>query len=465
MYVPAAARRLRPRSLRGKLTALAALIAAGVFSTTSTLILSTVPGNLREAVESRAELVARRVASDARVGRLPRTLRLTTVPKRSFLVQVVDRDGRVVAGSEGMLARGRIAAFAPAEYEQIATREIELPGVAHKNDNDYLVVALRVRSSEGDRLVYTAANMSDVNRGLMWLNLLVYGGTPFAVSMVALVAWFTVGATLRPVRRIRRELEEISGQNLSRRVPVPAGGDEIARLAETTNATLERLERSAEAQRRFVADASHELRSPISALQTQLEVDGAYPDETDWPEANGRALRATRRLAAIVEELLMLARLDAGAGGPARRVVDVSRLAAEQIERRTNPRVHVQGDLAGSAPVLGSPVQLDRLLTNLLDNAVRHASERVDLEVEADGAQVLVTVTDDGDGIAAEDRERVFERFTRLAAGRRLDRGGSGLGLPLAREIAAAHGGTLEVAEHGPGARFVLCLPQAREES
>ncbi|MFI0351412.1 sensor histidine kinase [Actinomadura sp. 9N407] len=452
-------RRLMPRSLRARLTACATLIAAVVFSTASVVLLSTVPGNLREASQTRAELVARRVASQVRTGRLPRTVQITSVaPRRAFVVQVIGPNGRAVGGTEGMVRRGRIARFEPDGYERTVTREIEVRMPGHGADG-YLAVALWVRAPDGPRLVYTAVNLADVNRALTWIYLLVYVGTPVLVLTVALVAWFAVGLTLRPVRRIRRELEEISGQNLSRRVPVPDSGDEIAKLAATTNATLERLERSAEAQRRFVSDASHELRSPITALHTQLEVDGAYPEETDWPGANRRALKAIARLAAIVDELLVLARLDAGAN-PDRRVVDVSGLAAEQIERRTNGRVPVHGDLASDAPVLGSPIQLERVLTNLLDNAVRHAAERVDLQVEADGTEVVVTVTDDGDGIPEQDRERVFERFTRLAEGRRLDRGGSGLGLPLAREIAAAHGGSLEIADHAPGARFVLRLPQ-----
>ncbi|MEV4473243.1 HAMP domain-containing sensor histidine kinase [Nonomuraea sp. NPDC049504] len=296
--------------------------------------------------------------------------------------------------------------------------------------------------------------LADPRRALLWTSL----GAPLVLLAVGGLTWSAVRSALRPVERIRAELAEITGQDLSRRVTVPDTGDEIAGLAVTTNHTLDRLERSAETQRRFVADASHELRSPISALRAQLEVAGSYPDETDWPVTCARALAAADRLTCIIDELLMLAKLDAGAV-TRRRVVDLCGVAEEQVRRREGARVPVHLRLSGPAPVLGSPVQLDRLLTNLLDNATRHAATRIDVSVAVRGNEVVVTVTDDGDGIAPQDRERVFERFTRLESARAKDSGGSGLGLPLSREIAVAHGGTLTAADHRPGARFVAVLP------
>ncbi|MFC5744045.1 sensor histidine kinase [Actinomadura rugatobispora] len=454
-------RRLVPRSLRARLTVVAALISMVVFSITSSLILALVPGDLREGLESRVELAARRAAGPARTGNLPGTL---SVPHGGlgpgYEVQVVASDGRVLASSAGLRGRGRMASFEPEGYEAVATQQVPMrpPGGRSEKPEEHLVAALRVRSPYGPVTVYAAVDLVEVQRALTLLNLLIFIVTPFAVLLVASVAWGAVGLSLRPVGRIRAQLEEISGQDLSRRVPVPGSGDEIARLASTTNATLERLERSAEAQRRFVADASHELRSPITSLRLQLEANSAYPEGADWPAANAQALAATERLSGIVDELLMLARLDAGATAE-RRVVDLSRLAAEQIRRLARARVPVHADLDGPARVLGSPVQLDRLLTNLLDNAVRHARARVDLSVAVRDDEVVVTVDDDGTGIAPEDRERVFERFTRLREGRRLDKGGSGLGLPLSREIAASHGGTLTIEDGPRGARFVLRLP------
>ncbi|MGR6912780.1 sensor histidine kinase [[Actinomadura] parvosata] len=306
-----------------------------------------------------------------------------------------------------------------------------------------------------------AGASADVDAALMWIHLMVFLGTPLVLVIVALLTWAAVSHALRPVERVRAELAEITGRDLSRRVPVPPTGDEIADLAATTNHTLDRLERSAETQRRFVADASHELRSPISALRAQLEMAASYPDETDWPATGTRALAAADRLTGIIDELLMLAKLDAGALTQ-RRVVDLRAVAEEQLRHREGSPVPILLRARAAAPVLGSPVQLDRLLTNLLDNATRHALSRIEVEVTVREEQVVVTVTDDGDGIAPQDRERVFERFTRLESARAKDKSGSGLGLPLSREIATAHGGTLTVADHAPGARFVAVLPLHR---
>ncbi|WP_406673661.1 HAMP domain-containing sensor histidine kinase [Nonomuraea sp. N2-4H] len=295
---------------------------------------------------------------------------------------------------------------------------------------------------------------ADERRALLWAALAL----PLVLPAAGWVTWSAARSALRPIERIRAELAEITGQDLSRRVTVPDGLDEIAGLAITTNRTLDRLERSAETQRRFVADASHELRSPISALRAHLEVACSYPAETDWAVTSARALAAADRLTCIIDELLMLAKLDAGAV-TRRRVVDMCGLAEEQVRRREGARVPVHLRLDGPAPVFGSPVQLDRLLTNLLDNATRHAATRIDLTVAVRGNEVVVTVTDDGDGIPPQDRERVFERFTRLESARAKDSGGSGLGLPLSREIAVAHGGSLTAADHRPGARLVAVLP------
>ncbi|WP_063780802.1 sensor histidine kinase [Nonomuraea sp. SBT364] len=447
---------LIPRSIRGRLTTIAVLVGALVFGTSSAITVATVPGSLRDRVDARVELAVRRTASDARMGKLPAKLE---TPARVQFVQVIAPDGRVVAA--GRLGQQRlVTGFDPPEPERIYATDRKLTGLPPKIDpgGDYRVMAMSVRTPSGPVTVYGAASLADVNRALTWVYGLLFIGTPLVLLIIGLITWVVVGFALRPVERIRARLADITGADLSSRVPVPATGDEITRLAATTNSTLDRLERSAETQRRFVADASHELRSPITALRTQLDYATAYPEETDWYDTCVRAMAAADRLADIIDELLMLARLDAGAVAP-RTTVDLCDLARDQADRRQDARVPVHLSPCGPAPVLGSPTQLDRVLTNLLDNAVRHAGTRVDLDVSLDGRDVVVTVTNDGDSIAAEDRERVFERFTRLEAGRSRDRRGSGLGLALSREIVNAHGGAITVADHEPGARFVVRLP------
>ncbi|MGI5336236.1 sensor histidine kinase [Streptomyces sp. CA-181903] len=287
---------------------------------------------------------------------------------------------------------------------------------------------------------------------------------PVAAALLAVAAWTTAGRALRPVEAIRRELEDITARSLDRRVPVPASGDEITRLALTTNAILDRLESAAELQRRFVADASHELRSPLTALRTSLEAALAHPGEADWPGAVRSALADVVRLQRLSEDLLLLARLDGGVP-PGDAVVDLAGLVHDLTEeyrhrRRTRPlRIHCAvGE--GPAVVRGSAVQLERLLRNLLDNACRHARTTVGITLrsETDGA-VVVEVSDDGPGVPAAERERVFERFGRLEDARGRSTGGAGLGLAISREIALLHGGTLRLADADRGARAVGRFP------
>ncbi|MFI7131141.1 sensor histidine kinase [Nonomuraea sp. NPDC050153] len=447
--------RLFPRSIRARLTMVATLAAAVVFTITAVITLSTAPANLRGAVNTRLELAVRQVASEVQSGEYHTVLQ---TPSRVQLLQVVSARGNVIATSPGVNEIPTLMRFGADRPEKIYTTELTLSRHLAEPEAHYLVMALKVNSPIGPTTVYGAASLTDVDKAIKWVEIMIFLGIPLILLSVAGIAWAVVGAALRPVERVRAEMAEITGQDLSRRVPVPDTGDEITQLAATTNHTLDRLERTVETQRRFVADASHELRSPISALRAQLEVANAYPDDTDWPATGEQALAAADRLAGIIDELLMLARLDAGAAGE-RRVVDLVRVAADQVGRRGSNRVPIVPDLCASAPVHGSPMQLDRLLTNLLDNATRHAATRVDLEVAVEGDKVIVAVTDDGEGIPAPDRERVFERFTRLAGARAKDKGGSGLGLALSRDIATAHGGTLTLADHSPGARFVAVFP------
>jgi signal transduction histidine kinase len=228
------------------------------------------------------------------------------------------------------------------------------------------------------------------------------------------------------------------------------------------NAMLARLQDSAERQRRFVADASHELRSPLARMRAELEVDRAHPGSADPAATSASVLEETVGLQRLVDDLLLLARGDAGAlddvrTGPVDLDVVLERLVADR--RSARPRI----DTHGVAPVQlpGDEAQLGRALGNLLDNAVRHARGAVTLTLaEHDGTAVL-TVADDGPGIPVEERERVFERFTRLDDARSAD-GGAGLGLAIAREIAERHGGSLALTDSGSGARFVLRLPVGR---
>jgi signal transduction histidine kinase len=300
-------------------------------------------------------------------------------------------------------------------------------------------------------------------------------GVPGILLLACGTVWLVVGRALRPVERIRRSVTDISAADLSRRVPEPAARDEIGELARTMNGMLARLEDSAARQRRFVADASHELRTPLAAVRTALEVGLAHPDRAPWKQIAERAVRQSTRLETLVQDLLLLARSDdrhlVHHHGP----VSIAALVQDVRAASPAPRVPVDfreaantADDAGAgadARVLGDPEQLERMVRNIVDNAIRHARHRVELFVDDSAPDtVRIEIADDGPGIPAEERERVFDRFVRLDASRERGSGTSGLGLAIAKEIATAHGGTIAIGDAPSGGALVrITLPRAPE--
>ncbi|HEV2778391.1 MAG TPA: ATP-binding protein [Actinophytocola sp.] len=285
------------------------------------------------------------------------------------------------------------------------------------------------------------------------------GGTLLVIGLIGATTWITVGRVVRPVEAMRRRVAEITARNLGQRVPVPRARTEIARLAETMNDTLARLDHAVAEQRRFVADASHELRGPIAALRSELEIALAHPERARWPEVVAGALTDTVRLQDLATDLLLLSRLDA-APPELDETVDLVALAREQGALRRLPgQLTLRYDLPdGEVAVSGRHALLGRLVRNLLDNAERHAAGSITLRVAVEDATAVLEVIDDGPGIPPADRERIFDRFTRLDRARTRDTGGAGLGLAIARHIAVIHRGTLAVTGGNGGARFTFAV-------
>jgi signal transduction histidine kinase len=320
---------------------------------------------------------------------------------------------------------------------------------------DYRFAAVGVETEHlGELTVHAGASLDAEQSAVNTATTGMLIGFPLLLALVAAVTWLVTRRALRPVEGIRREMAAITAsEDLARRVPEPDTHDEVARLARTTNETLAALETSVERQRRFVADASHELRSPIASLRTQLEVGAAHPELLDVPGA----VEDTVRLQRLAADLLLLARLDAGERHGDKRL-DLGEVARREARGRDGVSV----EAAEAVEVAGSRSQLERVVGNLLDNAQRHARSAVTVTVRRDGAWAVVEVADDGDGVAEADRERIFERFVRLDEARSRDDGGAGLGLAIARDVAARHGGTLTIRDApAGGALFELRLPLA----
>ena len=291
---------------------------------------------------------------------------------------------------------------------------------------------------------------------------LVMIGIPLLILLIAALTWLAMGRALRPVEAIRAELVEITAHDLHRRVPDRHTGDEVSRLAATMNATLDQLQRAVARLRTFTSDASHELRGPLTTLLTRLELATARPDTADWPPVAVESLRDVEQLRQIVDDLLLLARFDAGQALRADTFV-VSDVVRDAIRDR---RAVVVCDEAGGQTIRGSRTAILRLVRNLVDNAVRYAESQVCVRLRCVGGRLILEVVDDGPGIDPVDRSRVFDRFVRLDEARtRSDHSRTGLGLAIAREIATAHDGTLTAEPPEPGhtgARLLLTVPVDR---
>lgn len=367
------------------------------------------------------------------------------------LLQLVSSDGSLLAAAED------------SPTTPLLTEESD-GGVSVQYDGDnYLVVAVESETASDDLVVIVGLSLDDVDESLGTVIPLVVTAVPLLLALVAGTTWVVVGRALRPVESMRRSVEAVTSANLDQRVSSPGGNDEIARLAATMNRMLERLEQSQQAQRRFVSDASHELKSPLASLRQYAEVATSYPDRLGAVELAEAIRDEGGRLEAIVRGMLMLATADESSIAGVRHDVDLDDLLLSEASRlRGSSGLVVETSAVGPGRVSGSDELLAQVVRNLVDNAARHASSRVGLSLGETGGEVVLAVDDDGPGIPQAERDRVFERFVRLDDARSRDAGGSGLGLAIVRELVAAHGGVVSVGTSAlGGARFEIRLPAA----
>ncbi len=364
------------------------------------------------------------------------------------ILQLIGPDGSVRAASED--AREKLGST-PLPID-------DDPQTTTVDGDPVLVVSEEL---DDDRTLVLAVAIDDDAETLATVATLLAIAVPLLLLLVAVTTWLVVGRALRPVERIREEVDGITAERLHQRVPVPETADEIAALATTMNGMLDRLDAAATAQRRFVSDASHELRSPLATIRQHAELAQAHPEVTSIGELAEVVSEEGLRLQGIVESLLLLARLDEGASTRG-EAVDLDDIALGEVRRLRAAGLDVDGSGIAAARVHADPRLLGQLVRNLADNAVRHSRGRVAIGVVPADGHVFVMVEDDGAGVPLEERERIFERFVRLDEARSRDAGGSGLGLAIARGIAVSAGGTLMVDDsRWSGARFVLALPVA----
>ncbi|MEU3323402.1 HAMP domain-containing sensor histidine kinase [Streptomyces sp. NPDC006785] len=483
------------RSVRARAALGATLVVAVALAGAGLAVLLVLRANLIDQADLQAEVAAREVAGALATGTPYGEVELDD--EEDHPVQVTDEEGRVVLVSQDLRAVTGTGATGVTPVPPASAGATPPPGdedddgddrddegdddsgrpgrgevssddpdfsdgtaTVGRTTADYRFAAVEATTPGGVTLtVHAGAPLAAEQEAVGTVRGAMLTGLPVLLVVVAGVTWLVTRRALRPVEGIRREMAAITAsEDLARRVPEPGSRDEIAALARTTNETLAVLEASVERQRRFVADASHELRSPIASLRTQLEVAAAHPDLLDLPGA----VADTVRLQVLAADLLLLARLDAGEK-PGGGTVELGALVREEVSQRTGDRIAVAVEVPEDAAfeVDGSRGQLARVIGNLLDNAQRHAAASVAVSVAAEGRGVRVEVRDDGAGVPEAERERIFERFVRLDDARSRDDGGAGLGLAIARDVAARHGGTLTVHRaHEGGAAFRLWLPR-----
>jgi signal transduction histidine kinase len=415
------------------------------------LLVATLQSRLTEASDRLSRSRVDDLLALARTGDLPPVLRNVD---DNGVAQVVGPDGTVLAASPNVAGDPAIAALAADRTPR--TRTLRAPD--DQETETYRVWYAAGPGATSPVTVYVGDSLEAVSEASAALRRALWLGVPVVVALVAAVMWLLIGRVLGRLDRIRAEVDRISDSNLHLRVAGDGVDDEVGRLAATMNAMLERLDLASRRQRDFVADVSHDLQSPLATQRVSLEVALSRPDRIDADRLRAEVLGATADMERLVGDLLVVASLDARtATNPS--LVDLDALVLEEAARaRTRTRVAVDTSAVSGAPAYADADDVRRVVRNLLDNAVTHATAHVDLVVaDVDGWAELL-VTDDGPGVPVDQRERIFERFYRGEASRSRD-GGSGLGLSIARGLAERNGGCVELEDTDAGTSMRLRLP------
>ena len=380
---------------------------------------------------------------------------LLATTQRVVAIQLIAPDGRVVKRAGSAPATPLIPI---AEFDFNLRRGMPDDAVA---DDDMRVSGQKVNAPSGQYTVLVGGGSEAVEATVRTVALLVAGTAPIITGVAAAASYRLVRRSLQSVDAIRSRVAEISTSDLAERVPVSTSRDEISALAVTMNEMLARLEAGHQAQQRFISDASHELRSPLSTIISGLEVAEAHPELLDAELAVDTLLPEAHRMRVLIEDLLLLARADEQSLVMRKEEVALDELADVEAARvRREAGCTVRADIWPTR-LTGDPAGMSRMIRNLVDNAVRHAKSLIVIEVSSRDSTAILSLSDDGPGIAPAERTRVFERFVRLDSDRSRSGGGAGLGLAIVAEVVAAHGGTVTIDDRpGGGTKVIVALPQ-----
>lgn len=449
-------RRILPqlRTLRARVTVVAGFAITAAVVLGFLLLFMLQREATRRGIDGQLRTYLTQIEQSGHDGRWPTPLPPSSLDANAQ-AQVLDADGRVVAATRTLLGAPPVYQLPPG-----ATQPVRQKAADGLISTDVQVVATPTTIA-GRPVTIIAGTSTGLLRQLnaeFAVRLLT--GIPVVLILAAATVWLIVGRALRPVERITRAVTEITSADLSRRLPEPNTADEIGHLARTMNDMLARLDDSARRQRRFVADASHELRTPLAAIRTTLEVGLAHPDRAPWPVIAERAVQQSVRLEDLIQQLLLLAKTDERQLAVPQRAVDLVDMLNDIVAQLPTHPIDIELDIPANLATTGDRSHLERLFRNIIDNALRYAANHVAITATAIGPVARVQIDDDGPGIPAADRSRVFDRFVRLDNSRERGTGTTGLGLAIAREIAQAHHGHITLLERpGGGTRAVVTLP------
>ena len=438
------------------------LAASGLIAAVLVVGALVLAGLLRQELEHDTAVLLNQQIDDvvalANTGTLPTALQAKG--REIGQLQVHDSSGTIIAATKGVAEQTRLDLIAAPTADGDAVSTVSGEQIDHHAGERYRVVARTVSTKIGRLRIFGVSSLRLADNAVRTMALALLAGIPIFAGVSAWVLWRSVGRALGPVDAMRAEVDEIEATSLERRLAVPTTGDELARLGHTLNHLLDRLHTDAQRQRQFAADASHELRSPLAAARTQLEVGLAYPTRTDWPETASDVLIEIDRLERLSRELLDFARYDSSQPPADLAPIDIVELVTRVVVTSPPGRLSLEWRPPPQAIfVSGDDDLLTRLLRNLLNNAQRHARTRMEVDVQRDAERVSIRVSNDGAPIDPEEHDRIFEPFTRLDAARAADAGGAGLGLAISRRIALTHGGDLVADAVIDGASFTLVLP------